>query len=115
VRPTAFAAGAQAWFGLMARVVDSSNYYYVTVRNNNTISLRRLTNGVIQVLDTAPLNVAAGTAYTLRLEAIGTSLRAYVNGRLLVEATDATIDAGRYGLVTYRTAAEFDDFLVTQP
>lgn len=115
VRPTAFGKPAQAWFGLMARVVDSSNYYYVTVRRNNTISLRKLTDDAIQVLDSAPFNVSTGTLYTLRLEAIGTSIRAYVNGTLMLEATDATIDSGRYGLMTYGTAAEFDDVLVTQP
>ncbi len=115
VRPTAFGAAAQAWFGLMARVVDSSNYYYVTVRRNNTISLRRLTDGVIHVLDSGTLNVAQGTAYRLRLETIGSSIRAYVNGKLLLEATDSTIESGRYGFVTYSAAAEFGDLLVTQP
>jgi hypothetical protein len=115
VKPTAFGSSAQGWFGLMARVVDSSNYYYVTVRRNNTISLRRLSDDVIHILDTGTFNVVVGTPYTLRLETIGSSIRAYVNGTLVLEATDSAIESGRYGFVTYSAAAEFDDLLVTQP
>jgi hypothetical protein len=89
--------------------------YYVTVRHDNTISLRKLVNGTIHILDTAPLTVAAGTAYTLRLEAIGTSLRAYVNGNVVLEANDSSHARGKYGLATYRTAAKFDDFVAWEP
>jgi pectate lyase len=112
--PSAF-NGSDRWFGVMARFVDPDNYYYLTVRSNNTVSLRRLKDGAITVLDTAPVNVSLGTTYSLRLEAIGSSLRGYVNGTLLVEAKDATFASGKYGLVTYKTAASFDDFLATQP
>jgi hypothetical protein len=118
VRATAssFAAGTGSrWFGLLARYVDERNYYYVTVRSDNTISLRKLVNGAIQVLDTAPLTVSAGTAYTLRLEAIGSSLRAYVNGTLVLEASDSSYASGRYGFATYRTAARYDDLIVWEP
>jgi hypothetical protein len=107
--------GSDRWFGVMARFVDPNNYYYLTIRSNNTVSLRRLKDGVITVLDSAPLNVALGTPYDLRLEAIGSSLRGYVNGTLLLEAKDATFAKGRYGLVTYKTAASFEDFRASQP
>ena len=93
----------------------SQNYYYVTVRNDNTVSLRKLVNGQIVVLDTAPLTVSLGTWYTLRLEAVGSALRTYVNGRLLLEANDSTHSEGSYGLATFRTSAQFDDFIATQP
>ena len=83
-------AGNDRWFGVMARFVDASNYYYMTVRSSNTLSLRKLTNGAITVLATVPLTVSADTSYALRLEAVGSQLRGYVNGRLLLEATDTT-------------------------
>lgn len=116
MRATQF-AGVDRWFGLIGRYVDASNYYYVTVRNSNNITLRKLTNGVITVLDTATLPVAVNTWYALRLDIVGNSLRAYVNGRLMLEATDATAPhvAGRYGVGSYKTAAEADDFLAIQP
>jgi pectate lyase len=115
VKPTVFASGTERWFGLIARYVDVSNYYYVTLRTNNTISLRKLVNGTIQELDSAPLQVTAGTPYRLRLDAIGSTLHVYVNGSHVLEATDATFASGKYGLATYKTGAQFDDFLASQP
>jgi hypothetical protein len=103
------------WFGLIARYVDANNFYYVTLRQDNTVSLRKMVNGTIQVLDTAPLTVSTGTPYTLRLEAIGASLRAYVSGNVVLEASDSSHARGQYGLATYRTAATFDDFVAWQP
>lgn len=117
-RATSYASGpsnAQRWFGAFARMQDAQNYYYVTVRRDNTISLRRQVNGQTVVLDSAPLTVSLGAWYTLRLEAIGSALRAYVNGRLVLEANDSTFSEGSYGLATFRTAAQFDNFSATQP
>lgn len=111
-----FASGTGSrWFGVMARYVDAANYYYVTVRRENTISLRKMVNGTITILDTAPFTVTPGSTYTLRLEAIGSSLRAYVNGTLLVEASDTTHKSGKYGLVMYSAKATYEDFTAWEP
>jgi|HigsolmetaAR203D_1030402.scaffolds.fasta_scaffold01018_17 Uncharacterized protein conserved in bacteria len=115
VRATAFAAGQGRWFGLIARYRDAGNYYYLKVSSDNTVSLRKLVDGTIQELDAATLPVSAGTWYTLRLEAVGSSVRAYVNGRVLVEASDTSHPSGRYGAVTYKAAAIFDDLTAWEP
>src|SRR4029077_19110313 len=80
VRPMSYGAtGTQdAWVGIAAHLVDEQNYYYVTLRRSNQFSLRRVINGQIQVLATVPQPVATGTWYDLRLEMIGTNIRAYV-------------------------------------
>jgi pectate lyase len=114
IRPASFHASG-GWAGLMARYVDTRTYYYVFLHSSGKASLRRWINGRITVLDEAPFTVTAGTSYRVRMEAIGSSLRLYVNGRLLAEAVDAAIPQGRYGLVTYRAAAEFDNFIATRP
>jgi hypothetical protein len=42
------ASGTDNWFGLATRFRDAGNYYYyITIRNNNTVSLRKLVNGAI--------------------------------------------------------------------
>lgn len=111
-----FASGdGTRWFGVMARFADANNYYYVTVRRENTIALRKLVNGTIQVLDTAPFTVTNGGSYNLRLEAVGSSLRAYVNGTLLLQASDASHARGRYGMVMYGTATTYQDFTAWEP
>jgi hypothetical protein len=115
-RATAFATGTgEWWFGLAARYVDDGNYYYLTLRKSGELSLRKLTNGTITVLDSFPITVPAGDWFDVKLEVIGDKLRGYVNGQIMVEATDSTLPSGRYGAVMYKTAAEYDNFLVTQP
>jgi hypothetical protein len=108
-------AGNDRWFGVMARFVDASNYYYMTVRSSNTLSLRKVTNGAITVLATVPLTVSADTSYALRLEAVGNQLRGYVNGRLLLEATDTTHARGMGGAVMFKTSADFLNYRAYQP
>jgi len=88
-RATAF-NGADRWFGVALRFIDDQNYYYLTVRNSNAVSLRKLVNGTIHTLDTAPFTVAANTWYRLRLENIGSTLRGYIDNQLVLEATDPT-------------------------
>lgn len=113
--------GADRWFGLIGRYVDAQNYYYVTLRNSNQISLKKLTNGAITMLDNAVISattpVTVNTWYDLRLDIVGTKLRVYLNGLLMLEATDNTSPhvAGRTGVGAYKTAAQADDFLVVQP
>lgn len=108
-------AGSDRWFGVMARYMNASNYYYMTVRSSNTLSLRKLANGVVTVLATVPLTVSADSSYALRLEVVGSRLRGYVNGRLLVEATDSTHARGIGGAAMYKTSADFIDYRAYQP
>lgn len=72
-------------------------------------------NGNIVQLGSTVLSVTPNTWYTLKLEAVGPRLRAYVNGRLLLDATDPQPTIGRVGFVGYRTAADYDDFRAVVP
>jgi hypothetical protein len=117
-RPTTFAGtgNGDRWFGVMARYTDDANYYYLTLRNDNTASLRKLTNGAITVLGGSySLPVTLGTWYRLRIEAVGTRIRGYVNGTLVAEATDSTHARGAAGPITNRAAVDFDDYRAIQP
>jgi len=114
-RATAFADSKDRWFGITTRYVDENNYYYLTVRNSNTVSLRKLVNGVITVLGTAPLTVTPNAWYDLRLDAVGNELRAFVNGSQVMQATDASHASGQNGLVMYKAGAEYVDYLAWQP
>jgi hypothetical protein len=103
------------WFGVMTRYTDPSNYYYVSLRTSNEISLRKVVNGVITELARLPFNVALGVTHRLRLEAIGTKLVVYVNDRVLLQATDSSLTQGRSGVVTYRAAATYAALELFQP
>lgn len=114
IRPTTFHASG-GWAGLMVRHVNTSTYYYAFLHSSGQVSLRRWMNGQVTVLNEVPFTVTAGTSYRMRLEAIGSTLRVYVNGQFMAEAVDSAIPQGRYGLVTYRAAAEFDNFNASRP
>jgi hypothetical protein len=105
----------ERWFGVMARHADDRNFYYLSLRNSNTVSLRKFVNGAATTLATAAFGVEHATWYALRLDAVGDRLRGYVNGRLVLEATDTSHARGNAGPVMYKAAADFDDFLSVQP
>jgi hypothetical protein len=103
------------WFGVMARHADERNFYYLSLRRSNTVSLRKFVNGVATTLATAAYTVEPAAWYALRIDAVGDQLRGYVNGRLLLEATDGSHPRGNAGPVMYKAAADYDDFLSIQP
>ena len=105
----------ERWFGVMARHVDERNYYYLALRNSNNLSLRRLVDGQVTTLASRSFTVNPAAWYQLRLDAIGNQLRAYVNGVLLLEATDDSHAMGNSGPVMFKTAADYDDFQSYQP
>lgn len=114
-RVRTFGAGSDPWFGLMARYADLNNYVYLSLRRSNTVTLRKVVNGQIQELGSASLPVTAGAWYQLRLDAVGDRLRAFVNGRQLLEAVDTQPTPGQVGVVTNRAQADFDDFIAVRP
>jgi pectate lyase len=104
-----FASGGSGdkWVGAMTRYSGDSNYY--------DVSLRKVVDGAIGVLATATMPMALNHWYSLRLEAVGSRLRAYVNGTLALEATDSALASGKSGMVTYRAAAQFKQLRTVQP
>jgi hypothetical protein len=112
-----YGAGADRWFGVLGRYVNDGTYYYLSVRSSNTLSLRKTVNGSVTVLGTVPFTPATSApGDRLRLEIIGNKLRAYANGELAIESTDTQqIGGGRFGLVTYKASAWFDNFTVSEP
>jgi len=105
----------ERWFGVMARHVNAENFYFLSLRSSNTVSLRKVVNGTVTTLASAPFAVLPATWYGLRLDAIGNTLRAYVNGVLLLEAIDGSLPRGNSGPAMFKAATDFDDFSAYQP
>jgi hypothetical protein len=104
-------SGSNRFFGVVARHQPTPNdYYYLILRTNNTIELKKLVNNVSASIATAvPFTVVPNTTYRLRLEVVGTMLKGYVNGQLKIQGTDTTFASGTSGLVTFFTDVAFDD------
>jgi hypothetical protein len=113
---TSYAASQQgAWFGLLARYVDARNHYYVTVRSTGQIQIRKIVNGVITVLATSNFTAVPNRYYEVQFLVINDQLHLYVDQTLVANAHDRDLTSGRYGIATYRTAANWDAFWVLQP
>ena len=106
-------SGTDRWVGLATRRTDDANYYYVTLRTNGRIELKRMRNGVITKLDSGPATLAAGAKVRLRLESIGGSHRVYLDDQQVLTAHDFTMSRGSVGILTNRAAADFDNIIVS--
>jgi hypothetical protein len=97
-------------------VTDENNYLYMTLRRSNQLSLRKVVNGAIQVLATAAVTLTAGQWYDLRLEVIGDTIRAFVDGDLEIETRDPTLPASRRsGVLMYHSSADLWSSVTCQP
>ena len=102
-------------FGLVARYVDSQNYYYLSVRSSNSLQIRKVVNGVVTVLKTVTLTIQPGGNHDYGLEVRGNELSAIVDGIVLARALDDSLTSGQYGLATYRAGATFSRISAVQP
>lgn len=62
----------------------------------------------------APFNLVLGQWYTLEFEVRGQQLRGFVDGKLMVEGTDARLTKGSLWINAGKSHALFDDFSVRQ-
>ena len=113
VKPTSW-NGTDRFAGLAARLQDRYNGYVLALRSSGRVELLRLASGSTTALATRAFPVTLGTWYALRIDAVGTTLRGYVNGALQFTATDGTFTTGLVGGATDYATASFDDFRVTQ-
>jgi len=105
-------AGASSWAGFLLRYTNLQNYYYLRV-NHDSVQVRKIVGGVFQPIATAPLSLVIGRVYRFRIEAIGSRLRAFVNGVQVVEAIDDAHARGGVGLAMFRARTDYDNVIVT--
>ncbi len=108
VKPTAF-NGTNRFVALIARAQSNTSYYYLALRSNNTVELKKLVGGSSTTLGSRAQTVTLNTWYTLKLDVSGTTLRGYVNDTLVATATDSQYAAGNVGVATFNASASFDD------
>jgi hypothetical protein len=103
--------GTDNLVSLVGRYKDDGNFYQLAVRPTK-IELRKVVGGAWTTLVSQPFTLTTGKFYTVKLEAVGTALKGYVDGALKVSATDASHATGKVGFGTFNGAAEFDDLTV---
>ena len=100
--------------GIITRVQDKGNYYILRANVLETnVNLYKYAGGRRSGIKDGGVKVTNGVWQELRFEVVGDRLQGYLDGRLVVEATDATYRAGRVGLWTKADSVTcFDDITV---
>ncbi len=101
--------------GLIFRVQDRDNYYILRANAlENNLNLYKYVGGRRLGLKDSSAKVDSGVWQELRVEVRGDQLRGFLNGNLVIEATDTTYSAGKVGLWTKADSVTcFDDVSVT--
>jgi 3-keto-disaccharide hydrolase len=101
--------------GIIFRVQDANNYYILRANAlEDNVIFFRYGSGSRSELKEGSAKVPAGQWQELKLEVEGNRFRGYLDGKLVVEATDDAYPAGGVGLWTKADSVTcFDDFRVT--
>src|SRR5262245_34647801 len=115
VKPLSFDGMA----GVVFRYHTNRHYYLFTLTdgNNARLAMHLPLEKALRVrqwreLGSATFRYDTTHYYQLRVENDGARIRAYVNGKLLIEASDAEILKGKSGVIA-GTPARFEDFRIT--
>jgi len=117
VRFKPISGGEDQAAGIIFRVQDKDNYYYILRANalEGNVNLYLYASGRRSGIKEGSAKVTAGQWQELRVEASGDRLRGFLGGQLVVEATDATYKAGRVGLWTKADSVTCFDDMVIKP
>jgi hypothetical protein len=115
---SSFAANATN-IGAVLRWTNGNNWYKAYIDGSNLI-IQKKVNGSTTVLNQIPFTAQAGTSYTLRFSAVGSTLSVKVwqtgssePGNWMLTATDTTLTSGYCGLrmlVQNGATAQFTSF-----
>jgi peptidase M23-like protein/concanavalin A-like lectin/glucanase superfamily protein len=103
---------------VLGRVRDNSNFYQASLASTNgttSVQIVRVSGGTSTVLASAPFSILFGRHYDVRLDAIGSTLRAFVNDVQVATATDTTHTTGTVGVATSNAKAKFGVVKISTP
>src|SRR5215216_6296582 len=103
--------------GLLFRIQDQDNYYILRANAlENNVNFYKYAGGRRSSLKESKAQVQSGQWQELRVEAIGSRLRGFLDGQQVVEVSDDTYRAGQVGLWTKADSVTcFDDVIAQTP
>lgn len=118
-------AGTNGYYGLLCRIRDDQNFYYFVIRSNGDYNIGKYKNAEFQPLfsEVWRQNNAinqGGQTNKLKADCAGSTLRFYVNDRLVGEVIDTDFASGFSGIVaaaldTQGFEVTFNNFRITRP
>jgi hypothetical protein len=116
VKVLAFTGSSSSYQAAVYARFTPDAHYYVALQSNGDFKIKKFSGGNnTSISSAASVDVAVNTWYTVKLEVIGTALKAYLNGTAVLNATDADVTAGGIAVGTKNATAAFDDVKVTAP
>ena len=116
VKVLAFTGSSSSYQAAVYARFTPDAHYYVAIQSNGDFKIKKYSGGNnTSITSAATGDVTVNTWYTVKLEVIGTSLKAYLNGSAVLVATDADVTAGGVAVGTKNATAVFDDVKVTAP
>ncbi len=114
---------ANGTYGIIFRQQDNRNFYEFDISADGYYALIRFVDGEWQpIVDWTPTNVIqqGRSLNRLRVDAVGNSIRVYVNGQLLASVNDPSFRSGDIALVAGAghvagTHVAFDNLKVSEP
>lgn len=95
---------------LCGRYANKNNYYAVSLYNKNggTLEIRSKVNGKSKTLKKATVSLKENTTYKVKLELNDSTIKAYLDDKLITTANDKSLSKGAIGIVTSKASAKFD-------
>lgn len=102
--------------GIIFRVQDKDNYYILRANAlEDNVILFKYVKGRRSSIKEGNIKVAKGVWQELRVEAKDSHILGYLNGTLIVDATDSTFKSGKLGLWTKADSQTcFDNFSIVK-
>jgi serine/threonine-protein kinase len=118
--------GGESYFGLLCRIQDDDNFYYLVVRPDGYFTIGKYQDGQFNALLPAGWTYSstladAGQDYELRADCIGDTLSLYLGDTWIGQAQDSAFRSGSVGLALAAIGEGqdleviFDDFVVQEP
>ena len=95
------------------RAHDTNNFYCVNIDTwSGIVKFWKKVGGAVTDVQAVAQPVALDTYYTLIIEAVGDSIKVYLNGDLVIDVTDTSFSEGLFGLNAWATDGYFKDLTV---
>jgi hypothetical protein len=103
--------------GVMFRIQNGQNYYRFSMDSERHYRrLVKVINGQTIPLIEDAVHYELGKSYNVRISVVGSQIQVFVNNRLILNATDTSIAAGRVALYCWGNEySHFGDALVVRP
>ncbi len=102
--------------GLIARYTDQNNFYrmYYSVSSGTVVIAKKVAGTDTTLVQSSVLTAPTTGAYhTYKLEVVGSTLNAYIDGVLAATATDSSLTSGYAGLINYKEQVHYDNIVVS--